>query len=139
MDEELSRQILDALFPALEAQEAQATALLQCLKEKEIVTDEELTPYLEQAANASNVRWRAARVRLDYLLSSAAKLSGREAEKQSAEPPDRATASAPQTATDERSEDTGNEKTSPAEGKKTNTEPPVNKDKNKDDNDKRGR
>src|ERR1700685_2108889 len=73
MDENISRQILDDLLPSLEALDTKASALLQLLKDKGIATPEEMAAYLDRAANASNVRWRAARVRLDYLLSSAAK------------------------------------------------------------------
>jgi hypothetical protein len=81
MDENLSRQILDDLLPSLEALDTKTTALLQLLKDKGIAAPEEMTAYLDQAANASNVRWRAARVRLDYLLSSAAKPPDQAAEK----------------------------------------------------------
>lgn len=86
MDENLSQQILDALFPSLEAMDTKTTALLQLLKDKGIATQEEIATCLEQAANASNVRWRAARVRLDYLLSSAAKPPDQAAEKKSPQP-----------------------------------------------------
>jgi hypothetical protein len=73
MDENISRQILDDLLPSLEALDTKASALLQLLKDKGIATPEEITAHLNQAANSSNIRWRAARVRLDYLLSAAAK------------------------------------------------------------------
>lgn len=38
-----------------------------------IVTDEELAPFLEQARNASSVRWLAARIRIGALMASALK------------------------------------------------------------------
>ena len=81
MDENTSRQILDDLLPSLEALDTKASALLQLLKDKGIATPEEITAHLDQAANGSNVRWRAARVRLEYLLSSAAKPQDEAAEK----------------------------------------------------------
>jgi hypothetical protein len=64
------KEILNELFSHLERLETQSEAILQFLKEKKRVTDKQLAPYLEQAGNASNVRWRAARVRIEHLLSS---------------------------------------------------------------------
>jgi hypothetical protein len=86
MDEKLSQQILDDLLPSLEALDTKTTALLQLLKDKGVATQEEMMAYLDQAANASNIRWRAARVRLDYLLSSAAKPQEEAAGKKSHQP-----------------------------------------------------
>jgi hypothetical protein len=68
MNSEAVKEILNELFSHLEKLETQSEAILQFLKEKKRVTDKQLAPYLEQAGNASNVRWRAARVRIERLL-----------------------------------------------------------------------
>jgi hypothetical protein len=75
MDVHLGQELLDELGSSLENLETQQSALLQFLKEKGIVTDQQLAPYLTQAGNASNVRWRAARLRLERLLSGPNKKS----------------------------------------------------------------
>ena len=66
-------ELLDQLFSALEDLETQSAGILQFLKGKGLATDEELAPYLQQAADASNVRWLAARLRMDALLAAAIK------------------------------------------------------------------
>src|SRR5579859_4620203 len=68
MNNEAMKEILNELFSHLERLETQSEAILQFLKEKKRVTDKQLAPYLEQAGNASNVKWRAARVRINHLL-----------------------------------------------------------------------
>ena len=63
------KEVLGELFALLEAQETNALAILQFLKEQGIATDEKLAPYVEQAGNASSVKWRAARKRMEFLLT----------------------------------------------------------------------
>jgi hypothetical protein len=67
------KEILDELFSLLESLETQNLALTQFLKEQGIATDEKLAPYLDRAGNTSSVKWRAARARMQYLLSPVAK------------------------------------------------------------------
>jgi hypothetical protein len=81
MDHEVTEQILDEIVPRFQNLEAQSAAILQFLKDKGIASDNELVPYLEQAATASVVRWRAARLRIARLLASIEK-SGEEAAKE---------------------------------------------------------
>jgi hypothetical protein len=69
MNSEAAKEIFNELFSHLERLETQSEAILQFLKEKKRVTDKQLAPYLERAGNASNVRWRAARVRIEHLLA----------------------------------------------------------------------
>jgi hypothetical protein len=73
MDQNIVQEILHQLFASLEALDTQTSAIRQFLKDKGIATEQELAPYLEQAGNASGVRWLAVRVRIDHLLSSAMK------------------------------------------------------------------
>jgi hypothetical protein len=49
-------------FPDLESLETKCAAILAFLKEKGIATDEELAHFVEQAADASGVKWHAARL-----------------------------------------------------------------------------
>src|SRR5260221_13575021 len=69
MNNEAMKEVLNDLFSHLERLETQSEAILQFMKEKKRVTDKQLAPYLEQAGNASNVKWRAARIRIEHLLS----------------------------------------------------------------------
>ena len=81
MDIKIDEEFLDELFSSLEALETQSAAVLQFLKVQGEVSDEELAPYMELASKASNVRWRATRLRLMSLLSSAVKSSKEPAQK----------------------------------------------------------
>jgi len=73
MDETIFDPVLDELFSSLESLETQTRALATCLQEKGIVPAEDLEPYLKQAGEAANVRWRAERIRMNSLLSSVLK------------------------------------------------------------------
>jgi hypothetical protein len=73
MDIKAAEEFLDQLFSSLESLETRSAAVLQFLKQQNGATDEQLAPYFQQAGNASNVRWRAARLRLMSLLSAAMK------------------------------------------------------------------
>jgi hypothetical protein len=72
MDDKVAQLILDELFSSLEVLETQTAAVLQFLKEKASASDEQLAPFLEQAGKASSTKRRAARVRIDYLISGIA-------------------------------------------------------------------
>lgn len=70
MNVEFLRELLSALGSSLEKAEAQQAALLQFMKDKGLVADEEFAPYLAEAEKTSGVRWRATRVRLDSLIAN---------------------------------------------------------------------
>lgn len=67
------KEVLDDLYTLLESIETQNIAILQFLKDQKIAPDEKLRPYLEQAGNASSVKWRAARARMNHLFAPAPK------------------------------------------------------------------
>lgn len=70
MDSGIVKELLDELIPHLEIMESQSAAVLRFLQEKGIATEKDLAPFLEEAGKASNVRWRASRLRIERLLSS---------------------------------------------------------------------
>ena len=86
MDENLMQEVLDEVFSALEALETQNGAILQFLKKRGVAGDEDFAPFLEVAAKASNVRWRATRIRTNQLLSNASKANRRSQETSSSAP-----------------------------------------------------
>src|SRR6266403_2194553 len=77
------QEIFHDLFSSMETLETQSAAVLQFLKDKGIATDEELASHLEQAGDASSVRWRGVRGRADYLFASAIKAAEQAAERES--------------------------------------------------------
>jgi hypothetical protein len=85
MELRTAEEILEELLPPLETLEAQSGAILQFLKEKRMATDELLAPFLKQARNASNVCWRAARLRINRLLAPAFETAEKSREIKSAE------------------------------------------------------
>ena len=69
MNIEFLQEMLGALGSSLEKVEANQAALLQFIKDKGLLSEEEFAPYLAQAETTSGVRWRAVRVRLDSLIA----------------------------------------------------------------------
>src|SRR5947208_817023 len=73
MNSQIADEILEELSSTLQKLETQSVALLEFVKDKGIAKDDDLAPYLERAAAASAVRWRATRVRMAHLFASADK------------------------------------------------------------------
>ena len=69
IDAAVLQQVLDELFSPLETLETQNEAILQFLKDRGVASDEDLAAFREKASHASSVRWRAARIRVNHLLS----------------------------------------------------------------------
>ena len=128
MDETIAQEILHELFSSLEALETQSTALLQFAKDRGWASDQELAPYLEQAGNASNVRWRAARVRIDHLLSSAFQAADRGAKPKSPKPAEKSQVSSGSTGaeTSHPEENKTDRDSQDAEKKSAGAKPPAN-------------
>lgn len=87
MDSKIVDEIMEELSSTMERIETQSTAILEFIKEKGIAKDEELAPYLERAATASSVRWRATRVRLEHLFAGLEKSEQKAEEKKKSEEP----------------------------------------------------
>src|ERR1700674_2424856 len=125
MDENTNivQEILHDLFSSMEALETQNTAVLQFLKDKGIATDEELSSHLEQAGNASSVRWRGVRVRADYLFASAIKAAEQAAERESTKPSQTAQKSKLDTKQTDKKEPTKSAQQGAADNKPGNDQP----------------
>ena len=80
------KEVLSELFALLEAQETSSAAVLQLLKDQGTVSDEKLSTYLDQAGRSSNVKWRAARMRMEYLLTPIQKETANKDKSKQAEP-----------------------------------------------------
>jgi hypothetical protein len=70
MNSEIADEILEELASTFQRLETQSAALFEFVKDKCIVKEDDLAPYMERAAAASAVRWRASRVRMARLLAS---------------------------------------------------------------------
>ena len=81
MNLELLQEVLEEMGSSLAEMEARNGALLQLLKNKGMVTDEELEPLVAEAGKAANVRWRAARIRLESQIAAEKDKEEREREK----------------------------------------------------------
>jgi hypothetical protein len=103
------------------------------LKDQGIATDEKLAPYLDRAGNASSVKWRAARARMQYLLSPVPKQTTAQ-EKDKDKEPEKSSTAKPETEkppTEKPSTQQNKRESSDAEKDKTqNTSVNANADKN---------
>lgn len=121
MDPKIAQEILDDLIPSLEALEAKSTAALEFLKHEGIASEEKLAPFLEHAANSSNVRWRGVRVRIERLLSSAEKDSEDKRSKEKEEKKPETAQTKPAEKSQPRSEAEDNSKSAGPENPNENT------------------
>src|SRR5947208_2075058 len=71
MNSEIANEIIEELASTFQKLETQSAALWEFVKEKGIAKEDNLEPYMERAAAASAVRWRATRVRMAHLFASA--------------------------------------------------------------------
>ena len=70
MDKDAINKAFSELYSHLESLETQTTALIQILTAKGIITDKEFAPFVEEAGNASYVKWLATRLRVEHVLST---------------------------------------------------------------------
>jgi hypothetical protein len=69
--EKIIDEILDDFASTFQASETRSLAIERFLKNKKIASEDELKPFLEEAGNASEIEWRATRLRLHHLFMSA--------------------------------------------------------------------
>jgi hypothetical protein len=68
-------EIFDEVFTLMQDLETRSVAVFEYMQEQGGATDEKLAPYLDRAAGAADVRWRAARARMEHLLAPKPKSS----------------------------------------------------------------
>lgn len=129
-----AEQIVNELFPYFEALETRSLAILQLLKDKGLTTDEQFAPYLEQAGNASNVKWLAARVRIERLVASALK-EQRDSGKTEETRPEPESGKKPSESNEEKSGEKSDVKASQPETTDSAKKPADNTTRNPPDND----
>jgi|SRR5579871_5104942 len=81
MNLDMLQEVLEEMGSSLVEMEAQNRALLQLLKNKGMVTEDEFAPRLAEAGKAANVRWRAAQLRLESQIKAEKDKEEREREK----------------------------------------------------------
>jgi hypothetical protein len=89
MNSQIADEIVEELASTFQKLETQSAALLEFVKDKGIVKEDDLAPYMERAGAASAVRWRATRVRMARLLASAESGDGHAKESGKAEEQER--------------------------------------------------
>lgn len=70
MSDNPAKDALYELLDYLEQVETRTGALLQFLRDNDIVTDENFAPYLKQASNATDIKSRAIHARFDFLFNT---------------------------------------------------------------------
>ena len=70
MSENPAKEAFNDLLTYLEQVQTRCEALFRFLLDNGTVSNEKLTPYLEQASKASDVRLRAARARIEHLFNA---------------------------------------------------------------------
>ena len=68
-----AEQVFEEMLPYFETLDAQIGGIIRLLKDKGITPSAEFAQYAQRGDDASNVRERGMRVRMEHLFSSAAK------------------------------------------------------------------